>query len=510
MASGADTPNSTLPAASATTSSVPIALTAKGRRRRAITVAAASLVTVLLTAGYVVADIADAVPGFLTVRGVTAAAAPEARPAATVAGTAKRNVPIDAAKANALISRFGAAEGVGAQYSFAIADDDGSIVAGHAADTPREPASTLKTLTALAAAAVLDMGSTFTTSTMLDQSSAGASTLTLKGGGDMLLGRGASDPVHVNGRAGLSTLADETVHALRQRNISSIRLAYDNTLFGASQQPLDIAQNNPDGRYFTPTSAMAIDGGRMWPDGRRPKDPDSYDSYPPLSTTTASDTAGVFATLLKARGITLEGEVRPGAAPAGISPLASVASATLGEVLGFALRHSDNTLAEEFGRLLALHDDSNTGHSNSSVAITHNSPAGAVAAVRRELGRLGINLSAVTMADCSGLSPGSSINAATLAQVQARNLNVGAGAEAGEGLSMPGLVGTATDRLSDPGATGMLRVKTGSLSGVTAMAGNVSRSNDGTLAFAIIVNGTDDADAAKLAINKAMSAMVGL
>ncbi|MCI1225511.1 MAG: D-alanyl-D-alanine carboxypeptidase [Bifidobacterium sp.] len=501
--------------------STPIASTAKGRRR-AITVVAASLVTVLLAAGYVAADIVDLVPGLLTVSGVTVTTPLEAIPAATLVGTAKRNVPIDVAKANALINRFGAAEGVGAQYSFAIADDNGSVVAGHAVGAPREPASTLKTLTALAAASALDMGSTFSTSTMLDQSPAGVVTLTLKGGGDMLLGRGASDPAHVNGRAGLATLADESVQALRQRGIGSVRLTYDDTLFGAQRTPSNSAENNPDNLYFTPISAMAIDGGRTWPGSRRPKNPDTYESYPPLSTTTAADAARAFAGLLEDRGITIEGPVRSGTAPAGISPLASVHSAALGEVLGFALRHSDNTLAEEFGRLLALRADSHRGgvggdgsgntKSNSAKSDngSQNSPAGAVAAVRRELEHLGIDLSSVTMADCSGLSPGSSISAATLAQVQARNLSAGAGAEAGEGLSMPGLVGTAIERLGDPDAAGLLRVKTGSLGHVTAIVGNVSRTNGGTLAFAIIVNGTDDAAAAKHAVDKAISAMIGL
>lgn len=61
----------------------------------------------------------------------------------------------------------------------------------------------MKTLTAYAAAATLDMGSTLETQTYLEQREDGTSRLVLKGNGDMLLGVGESDSAHINGRAGL-------------------------------------------------------------------------------------------------------------------------------------------------------------------------------------------------------------------------------------------------------------------------------------------------------------------
>ncbi|MCB5520763.1 D-alanyl-D-alanine carboxypeptidase, partial [Erysipelatoclostridium ramosum] len=71
------------------------------------------------------------------------------------------------------------------------------------------------------------------------------------------------------------------------------------------------------------------------------------------------------------------------------TPIAEVESAPLAMVMAFMLRHSDNTLAEEFGRLLALSTKQ------------ENSPAGATAAVRNELRTLGIDLTGLQMADCS-------------------------------------------------------------------------------------------------------------
>ena len=80
----------------------------------------------------------------------------------------------------------------------------------------------------------------------------------------------------------------------------------------------------------------------------------------------------------------------------------------------------------------------------------------------------------------------------TLAAVQQRNLTVGDGAPAAEGLSVAGLVGSARKRYTSDDVAGLLRVKTGSLDTVTSMAGTVSRTHGGALSFAVVIN--DPAD----------------
>ena len=95
---------------------------------------------------------------------------------------------VDAVAAKALISQFEtAASDFGGEYAIAIADAAGNVVAEQNLDTPYTPASTMKTLTAYAAAATLDMGSTLETQTYLEQREDGTSRLVLKGNGDMLL-----------------------------------------------------------------------------------------------------------------------------------------------------------------------------------------------------------------------------------------------------------------------------------------------------------------------------------
>lgn len=467
---------------------------------RVATVAVSAAVTVALSAGYVAADAFDVLPGPLTVRGVAVPQVPEAvgaLPSGGFVADADLSVPVDAGEANALIDAFAASSGVGGDYSVVIADASGDTVAERNAGTPREPASTLKTLTSLAATATLDMASTLDTEAYLIQNADGTATVVLRGHGDMLLGAGESDPDHVNGRAGLGTLAARTAEALRQRGIGSVTLLYDDSLFGEARSPANIGQNNPGNLYFTGVASMAVDGGRQW-GADPPEDPDVYSAYPELSTTPAADAAATFAQRLSDRGIAVDGSPEAGATPDGLSPIASVSSARLSEVMAFMLRHSDNTLAEEFGRLVALA----TGHDNS--------PEGATRAVTDTLAGMGVDTAALTMADCSGLSPGSQLTAGVLVEVQSLALTGDYGAAMLEGMSVPGLTGTAANRLADEDAAGLLRVKTGTLDAVTSMTGNVSRRDGGVLAFAVIVNNPGNAWEAARAVDTFIAGLAGL
>lgn len=466
---------------------------------RVLTVAVSAAATIALGVGYVVADAYDVLPGPLTVRGVAAPQVPKAGRSLSSGGLvadADLSIPVDADEANALIDAFAASSGVGADYSVVVADADGTVAAQRNADAAREPASTLKTLTSLAATATLDMASTLDTSTYLVQNADGSATVVLSGGGDMLLGAGDGDPDHVNGRAGLGTLAERTAEALAQRGITAVTLLYDDSLFGDSRYPAGIEENNPGNLYYTGIASMAVDGGRRWADP--PDDPDTYTAYPELSTQPAADAAATFAARLAERGITVAGEPAAGATPAGMSPIATVSSAQLSEIMAFMLRHSDNTLAEEFGRLVALA----TGHDNS--------PAGATQAVTAALEDLGVDTAALSMADCSGLAPGSRLTASILVEVQALALGGDVGAGMLEGMSVPGLTGTAAGRLADDDAAGLLRVKTGTLDAVTAMTGNVSRRDGGVLAFAIIVNDPENAWEAARAVDVFIAGLAGL
>lgn len=469
------------------------------RNRRRIAVLASIAATVSFAIIYIVGDIYDVLPGALSLQSEhhrAIPAAPSSIEAGIIAGKVDADIAVDANQAQQLVDALKSTDGIG-DVAVSLTDGKGEAIVEYNADTAYEPASTLKTLTALAASTTLDMSATLDTQTYLIQHDDGLATLVLKGNGDMLLGSGDSDASHVNGRAGLGTLAERTAQALAQRGIDTVRLQYDDSLFGENRWPEAMELVDPDHVYYTPVSSMAVDGGRHW-GGSGPANPDSFSSYPPLTTQPAAEAASTFAERLQENGITIEGDISTAATPDGISPIASVSSAQFNEILAFALRQSDNTIAEEFGRLTALA----TGDDNS--------PQGATQAVMSRLNKLGIDITGLSMGDCSGLTVGSRVTVRTLTDVQTYNLTAGSGAAAGEGLSVSDLIGTAASRISDASIAGLIRAKTGSLDTVTSMCGNVTRTNGGVLSFAVIVNNPGDYNAARAAIDEFVSALPNL
>lgn len=455
------------------------------------------VVTLAVCVGYTIADVYDVAPGLLTAQSAptrTYSAIPTPLAAGAVAGKADRDVPIDEKKAEKLITALGESEGAG-NFSVAIAAADGTIAAERNLDTEREPASTTKTLTAFAAVHTLEMSGTLDTEVYLTHADT-SPTIVLQGHGDMLLGEGQNDPSHINGRAGLATLAQNTAQSLRQRGIDQVALAVDDSLFGDDNTSTALEQNNDGDAMYTPLSSMAVDGGRMR--YGLTADPDAFTDYPTLSRTTASDAAQTFRSLLTQQGITVTDSSDTSGAETS-ARIAKVSSAPLNEVMAFMLRHSDNTLAELFARLTAL----KLGLGNSMDAD--------IQAVVQVLRANDIPTDGLHLTSCSGLAAGTRLRIPTLLAVQRSlvGLDDGGAAEI-EGLSVPGLTGTARNRAANDDIKGLARVKTGSLGGVRALVGNVSREHGGVLLFAVIVNDSSDELAANNAIDDFMAGLAKL
>lgn len=455
------------------------------------------VVTLAVCVGYTIADVYDVAPGLLTAQSAptrTYSAIPTPLAAGAVAGKADRDVPIDEKKAEKLIAALGESEGTG-NFSVAIAAADGTIAAERNLDTEREPASTTKTLTAFTAVHTLEMSGTLDTEVYLTHADT-SPTIVLQGHGDMLLGEGQNDPSHINGRAGLATLAQHTAQSLRQRGIDQVALAVDDSLFGDDNTSTALEQNNDGDAMYTPLSSMAVDGGRMR--YGLTADPDAFTDYPTLSRTTASDAAQTFRSLLTRQGITVTDSSDTSGTEAS-ARIAKVSSAPLNEVMAFMLRHSDNTLAELFARLTAL----KLGLGNSMDAD--------IQAVVQVLRANDIPTDGLHLTSCSGLAAGTRLRIPTLLAVQRSlvGLDDGGAAEI-EGLSVPGLTGTARNRAANDDIKGLARVKTGSLGGVRALVGNVSREHGGVLLFAVIVNDSSDELAANNAIDDFMAGLAKL
>ena len=528
-------------------------------RWRFLIASLSAILSLVIMVTYVSLDVCDILPGPLTLRlqhKSTVVSSPRALLSVpSLAKGASYGKPINREQSQKLIDALIADPSISDNTSVVIMDANGSVIASHEANTPREPASTLKTLTAAVASRTLDMGSTLDTQVFLlpksakdsEQSSGSKSVsksgsnlrkIVLRGNGDMLLGVGENDWSHVNGRAGLTTLAKRTAAALKLDNIHEVSLSLDDSLFGAKRAPALVYETDTERRFYAETSSMAIDDARQRDLQILGIDADAITDFPLSDPHPALSVGQVFARLLIKQGIKVRNysdktdkkaenstenssdssknsedknksedsqnpEIEVSETRTLISKnsrlLAQVSSAPLNEVMSYMLRLSDNTLAEEFGRLTAI------------AAHKSNSPEGAVQAVEEGLHKLKISTRGLHMSDCSGLSPKSHVLVTTLAKVQVLNINADSGgAASSEGLSLPGLVGTSRKRLADESAAGLLRVKTGSLSEVSSMSGNVSRKSGGVLTFAVVANQPYDFWGAFVAINKFMAQLPNL
>lgn len=391
------------------------------------------------------------------------------------------SVTVDKAAVQQLIDAYAQAPGVGTTYSLVAMDAQGNVIAGHDENVAREPASTTKTLTAFAAASTLDLYSTLDTQVYLaggasnDTGTNGAATIVLKGNGDVLLGTGANDASHINGRAGIATLVQRTVAALQAKGITSVTLDYDDSLFGSKRLPDGVDETNANYVNEMPGSSMAIDLDRQWGGYANP-DPDHVTSYPTKTDTPALNVATEFASQLAAAGIAVTNADAPASAttPSDASMIASVQSAPLWEVMKFMLKNSSNTLAEEFGRLVAL----KTG--------ADNSPEGAVQAVTQIIKDAGIHSDGLLLKDCSGLTLGTRISATTLADVQ-RHLALLQQVDAAPVLEGELLAGVdRTYANYDHSTYGSMMTKTGTQDNVRSLTGTIATKNGGIVFFATV------------------------
>ncbi|MFD0630479.1 D-alanyl-D-alanine carboxypeptidase/D-alanyl-D-alanine-endopeptidase [Catenulispora yoronensis] len=166
---------------------------------------------------------------------------------------------------------------------------------------------------------------------------------------------------------------------------------------------------------------------------------------------------------------------------------------------------SDNDLAEALLR---------------QVALAGGKPAtfeGGVAAVREQLGRLGVGLTGLSVLDGSGLSRDDRISPAFLVSV----LSAAAADDhpdlraALTGLPVAGLTGTLAEdgRYTTPQSSagaGLVRAKTGSLTGVVTLAGLV-RDNDGQLlVFALMADQATDTASARAAVDRIATTLAGM
>ena len=335
----------------------------------------------------------------------------------------------------------------------------GTELVDHQASAPLTPASSNKVLTAWASLSALGGGHRMETRAVLS-----GGTVTLVGGGDVLLAADAGDPSAVVGHAGLGDLARAAAAELTGQGVTSVGVALDDTLFTGPAWNSGWESGNE--AWVGQIQPIMVDVTAYGSTGY-PADP-------------AMEAARAFSQALSAAGITVTGEVTRAAAPAGATKLASVQSAPLADVLSVSIKASDNTMTEVEGRVLAAA----TGREASFT--------GATQAVREQLQADGFDVTGLTLVDVCGLAKGDKVPAHLLAQIIAR----AAGADGGTvgrdlltALPVGALDGTLSDRYVGTSAAGVVRAKTGSLDQTVSLTGTVVTADGRLLAYSVIIDG---------------------
>jgi D-alanyl-D-alanine carboxypeptidase/D-alanyl-D-alanine-endopeptidase (penicillin-binding protein 4) len=362
------------------------------------------------------------------------------------------------------------------------------------------PASTTKLMTAVATLAVLGPDARFTTAVRQQKG-----TIVLVGGGDPTLAVNQYPSSDYPQPATLAALAATAARALRAQGRDSVRLGYDASLYSGP----DLAPGWSDGDVstgnVTPIVALEADQGRLTSAGAL-QDSDDPVNFSPRTTDPVGLTVGAFASLLKRDGISVDGAPEPATVSASAPLLARVTSPTVAAIAEQMLLESNNVIAENLAR---------------QVAIALGMPAtfsGAADAVMTEARRLGVT-TPIHLVDGSGLSPDDGIAPETLVRVLALAATKPRLRAVVTGLPVAGFVGTLSAgesafggiaRLDGGAARGVVRAKTGNLSTVATLAGLTYDRSGRVLIFAIMAPQVPGAGLLQDAADAIDSAAAGL
>ena len=338
----------------------------------------------------------------------------------------------------------------------------GEVLWQQGATTPRTPASVTKSLTSAAALLTMPLDHRLTTTVVRG---AEQGDVVLVGGGDpTLTATPRGQEGYFEGAAHIEDLAEQ----VRAAGITPTSVTVDVRRYSGPEMAQGWFDADIGGGNVAPMQPVMLDGGRL-------------DPTQDLSQRSADPALEAGRALAESLGV--DGSaVSLGSAPGEAEQLASVQSQTLETLIRQAMVDSDNVLAEALGR---------------EVAVSAGKPAsftGGVGAVLDALRQAGIDTAGATLHDLSGLSVDDLLPARLLDDLFA--------AAASEGqpklrplldsLPIAGGTGTLEDRYdgSAAGAAGWARAKTGTLSGVSTLAGIVTDMDNRVLAFALMSGGT--------------------
>ncbi len=320
----------------------------------------------------------------------------------------------------------------------------------------RIPASVIKVLTA--AAALSAFGPSYRVRTPVKVE---GNTVYLVGAGDPLMPR-------AKGEGSLKALAQKTAQSLKSRGLQRIQLIFDDSLFTGPALGPAWKSTYPRLGVAAPVSALTVGGARMNPGSV------SRVSNP------AKQTAQLFAQRLRNQGITVS-KIRKGTTPRTATQLASVSSDPMSEIIGVMLRDSDNDVAEILAHLIGVK------------VVGEGSFAGGAQAMTSVLASKGINTTDLKLFDGSGLSTRNRASSEVFGQVLTDMVRGDQPQWASIALGLPvaAETGTLDNRFDSKGTragAGVVRAKTGSLTGVSSLAGTIKDRSGRLLVFVMMGN----------------------
>ncbi len=333
----------------------------------------------------------------------------------------------------------------------------GSTIASDSAGAPLVPGSTMKIVVGAAAIDVLGAETVFTTKVMATKNADGTfADLYLVGSGDPLIVRReyvATEKYQTLHPTSLETLADSVVAA----GVTALsgRVVGVDTILDAERFNADWPASF-HGVEAGPLGALMANDGAVVGLAIKPDDP-------------ALAAASEFAALLAARGVGAPGGTAHDVLPAGATEVAAINSAPVTSIVQEMLVNSDNNTAEILLKQIGLKA---SGIGSTKAGIDAVNKTLAEWGVAGQTVRDGSGLSSLNRLTCDGLVSLLDRFDATLPPL----------------LAVASESGTLRDMFADTPAEGRLVAKTGTLSGVKALAGYMPVDGDGAVRFALVMN----------------------
>lgn len=328
-------------------------------------------------------------------------------------------------------------------------------------DTALIPASNIKIVTALVALEVFGPDHRFETKivgNVVDGVAEG--NLFIVGGGDPVL----SLPMYRSVEKYPTTFFTDVtalLNSLVETGVTRIEgsLVGDGTLFDEQRYPsgwsADVKKT-----FGGPIGALLLDDGSVFGLSQKPDDP-AFAASQELSAR------------LRRLGVAVIGSAVAGKADADLPVVASIKSAPLADLVTDLLTNSDNNTAEMLLKSIGL-----------SVKGVASTAAGAGVIVE-QLSAWGHNTENLVIADGSGLDRSNRLTCALMVEL----LSSESGRTLLQKLPLGGSSGTLIDAFTEPPALGVVRAKTGSLTGVKTLSG-FANEKAGAPVFSLFYNGS--------------------